>query len=105
MSESPFMTINKVLTEESNGFDDLRMIAKDQKFLSVQERHLIKSAADELEISQRTLVQVYGQLVETQQKLIAVNDKLIAANRSKASVMSFPGLQMTIGLDLTKGIR
>lgn len=95
MMESPFQTVNRVLNEPSNGFDDLRIIARDQKSLTSQERQLIKDAADELETSQKTLIQIYSQLVETQQKLIAVNDQMIAIRGNKLA--HFPGLKMTIG--------
>ena len=90
MLESPFSTVNQVLNETSNGYDDLRIIAKDRggKF-----RVLLQAAADELETSQRTLVQTYAQLVETQQKLVAVNDQLLAL-RAKA----YQGIPMTTGV-------
>ena len=90
MLESPFSTVNNVLNEQSNGYDDLRIIAKDR---GGKDRELIEAAADELETSQRTLVQTYAQLVETQQRLIAVNDQLLAL-RAKA----YQGIPMNIGV-------
>lgn len=88
MIESPCHTINKLLNESSNGYDDLRIIAKDRGGM---DRALIESAADELETSQRSLVQVYAKLIETQQKLIAANDQILGL-RAK----SCPGLPMTL---------
>ena len=90
MLESPFSIVNQVLNETSNGYDDLRIIAKDR---GGKDRALIEAAADELETSQRTLVQTYAQLVETQQKLVAVNDQLLAL-RAKA----YQGIPMTTGV-------
>ena len=90
MLESPFSTVNNVLNEQSNGYDDLRIIAKDR---GGKDRELIEAAADELETSQRTLVQTYAQLVETQQRLIAVNDQLLTL-RAKA----YQGIPMNIGV-------
>ena len=90
MLESPFSTVNQVLNETSNGYDDLRIIAKDR---GGKDRQLIEAAADELETSQRTLMQTYAQLVETLQKLVAVNDQLLAL-RAKA----YQGIPMTTGV-------
>jgi uncharacterized protein (UPF0248 family) len=75
MYESPYTAINKVLTEPTNGYDDLRIIAKDRGGM---DRALIEDAADEFETTQRNLVQVYAQLIEAQQKLIAANDVILA---------------------------
>ena len=79
MIESPFLTISRVLGEPVNGFDDLRIIARDSRSLSATERGLIEAAADELEFSQRAHMATLAQLLEAQQRLIAVNDRLIAA--------------------------
>jgi hypothetical protein len=75
MFESPFTATSKVLNEPTNGYDDLRIIAKDRGGM---DRLLIEAAADELEDTQRSLLQVYAQLVEAQQKLIAANDVILA---------------------------
>jgi hypothetical protein len=76
MFESPFTATSKVLNEPTNGYDDLRIIAKDRGGM---DRLLdLEAAADELEDTQRSLLQVYAQLVEAQQKLIAANDVILA---------------------------
>ena len=75
MFESPFSVTNKIINEPTNGYDDLRIIAKDRGGM---DRALIEDAADEFENTQRNLVQVYAQLVEAQQKLIAANDIILA---------------------------
>ena len=101
MIESPFQTINNVLSESTNGFDDLRIIAKDR---GGRDRALIEAAADELETCQRTLIRVYGQLQEAQQKLLAANEQIIELKatqlfnlRAKTyQNLPFTGVHMTI---------
>lgn len=90
MFESPYQTVSKVLNETTNGYDDLRIIAKDRGGM---DRALIEDAADELENTQRNLVQVYAKLIEAQQKLIAANDVILALR-----CRIYPGLPMTVGV-------
>ena len=81
--ESPFTTTSAILSERSNTFDDLRIIASDYDELSVADKTKIEGAADELETLQRGYALVYAQLIETQQKLIAANDRLIELHRKQ----------------------
>lgn len=62
--------------------DDIRIIAKDCHQLGVVQRAILNTAADEYEDLQRKLILTYAQLIETQKKLMAVNDHLIEMRRS-----------------------
>lgn len=85
MTESPFATIGRIISEPSNAFDDLRIIAGGPARLDTPAREIIRSAADELEATQRAYRATLEQLVETQRRLIAVNDQLIAHNWMRLS--------------------
>lgn len=76
MTESIFAVTSRVLNEPSNSFDVVRIIAKDAK-LNKEDRASLYYAADELEAAQRALIICSHQLIETQARLIAVNDRLI----------------------------
>jgi hypothetical protein len=79
--ESAFVTTNRIINETSNSFDVLRIIAGEMKG---PDRESLLTAADELEMTQRAFVLASIDLVETRQRLIAVNDQLIEARRSPA---------------------
>lgn len=102
MIESPFAATSEIIAEVSNAFDDVRIIARDRKSLSAADKAHLETAADELETSQKTCVALYMQLLEANQKLIAVNDQLIAARRDNLSLRKgaalpmFPSLRLTI---------
>lgn len=87
--------IDQVLQEPTNGYDDLRIIAKDRGGL---DRALIEAAADELEMSQRTLVQMYAELVETRQKLSAISDRLTDMRKQS----KFPSISASFTMIGTK---
>lgn len=87
--ESPFAITAAIISERANAFDDLRIIARDCKSLSVADRALIESAADELETSQRGHLATYTQLLETQQRLIAANEQLIEMRRKQPPAMKW----------------
>jgi len=90
--ESPIHTINSVLAEPSNGFDDLRIIAGEMRG---RDRAMLESIADELETAQRTVVLVHMELVETRQKLIAANEVILALKRA-----ALPGVLMSLSGDM-----
>ena len=81
MMESPFQVTHQILTEIPNVVDELRIIAKDGGRLDAPKRELIASAADELETAYKALIQLHAQLIETQRRLIAVNEQLIEARK------------------------
>lgn len=88
-----FEHTNAIMSEAANGFDVLRIIAKDTLGLSKEDRASINVAADELEDAQRRLVRLYVDFCELQQRLIAVNEQLIESRKSQA----FPSLSLTTG--------
>jgi len=101
-AESPFTATARIIGEVSNGFDNLRIIAKDVPGLSAEDRRTIREAADELEASQRAHLLTYAQLIETQAKLAAVNECLIETSQKllqtkKPVFPLFPKLQMSTG--------
>jgi len=100
--ESAFTAIARVIGEPANGFDNLRIIAKDTARTMAVDRETIRSAADELEASQRAHLATHRQLIETQQKLIAVNERLLESERQLLAVKKpvtapFEKLQMSSG--------
>lgn len=64
--------------------DDIRIIAKDCPHLAADQRAILNNAADEYEDLQRKLILLYAQLIETQHKLIAVNDHLLDMRRGSS---------------------
>jgi hypothetical protein len=82
VTESSFATVARIVSEPSNAFDDLRIIASGPARLDASSRELIRLAADELETTQRAFIAVQAQLIETQRRLIAVNDQLIEARKA-----------------------
>jgi hypothetical protein len=77
--ESPFVTVSKILSEPSNGLDDLRIIADSGTRLDTPTRELILAAALEMENNQRLLWQMQEKLTETLARMMALNDQLLAA--------------------------
>ncbi len=75
--ESPFQTVSRIISEPSNGFDDLRIIATSGTKLDKPTRALIAAAADELEQTQRMLVSTQAALIEAQAQLMALKDRLL----------------------------
>ena len=101
-AESPFAVTARIIGEASNGFDNLRIIAKDVPGLSPEDRRTIRAAAEELESCQRAHLLTYAQLIETQAKLAAVNDCLNETTQKLLRVKKpvfplFPKLQMSTG--------
>lgn len=81
--ESPFLTVSRIIAEPANAFDDLRIIASSGTRLDTPTREIIRSAADELEATQKALVATQCQLIEAQARLIAVNEQLIEARKAQ----------------------
>jgi hypothetical protein len=101
-SESPFTATARILNEASDGFDNLRIIAKDAAGLSAEDRRNIRAAADELENAQRAHLLTYAQLIETQAQLAASNEMLLETAQKllqtkKPVFPLFPKLQMSSG--------
>jgi hypothetical protein len=93
-----FEQIHAVVTEAVNGFDVLRIIAKDSRGLSKDDRASIASAADELEDTYRRLIKVHFEFCQLQQRLIAVNDQLLEARQELAEKRKvYPSLSLTTG--------
>lgn len=61
----------------------LRVIASEAR-LSSDDKASLLTAAEQLEFAQRDLIATYAKLIETQQRLIAVNDQLIEARKAPA---------------------
>ena len=81
MTESSFVSVNKLIAEPVTNQDVLRIIAKDAPRLSTDERETLRSAADEIETLLRAYCLVQNELIETRQHLIATNDQLIATRK------------------------
>ena len=99
MTESAFAITSKILNERSDASDLVRIIAKDGH-LNKEERATLNQCADDFEATQKSLVNVYALLVETQQRLIALNERMLEADKMVAK--TFPGLQMTISGPLVR---
>jgi len=85
------------MAEANNGFDVLRIIAKDTHGLSKDDRASINGAADELETAQRSLVKLHFEYCQLQQRLIAVNEQLIDARKELAEKrLILPQVTLTI---------
>jgi hypothetical protein len=64
-----------IINEPSFTSDELRIIAKDAKSLSTQDRRSLMTGADQLEQAQRELTRLHSELSETKQHLQAMQDK------------------------------
>lgn len=73
---------------------ELRIIAKDEKRLTLLDQSCLVKAADELETIRESIILMNAELYETKQKLAASNDRLKCANRmlSNAGVQKYPEL-------------
>lgn len=96
MIESAFVTVNRVISEPSNTFDELRIIAKDAQHLSAIDRDAISRGADELESILRAFFVQGMQLIEMQQRLIAVNERLLQRDADMMALRhpKFPSLSL-----------
>jgi hypothetical protein len=82
MSKSPFDAIHAVITEPSNTFDVVRIIAKDARGLDSADRESLRRAADELEQAQRLLILTQVALIEAQQRQIATGERLLELRKA-----------------------
>ena len=103
-----FEQVNQIVSMRSDAFDELRIVAKDAKSLSVSEREVITRAADELEMMTRLLLVTNAALIESQQMRIATNEQLVEARKisppasRKLEVTLFRG---TIPINKTASLR
>lgn len=74
--------------QQSDSFDELRIIAKDAVSLPQKDRDIIRSAADEIEGLYRLLSQTQAQLIETQRHEIAVGERLLAAMKREQELVA-----------------
>lgn len=88
MTESPFATVHRIITEPVNTHDELCIIAKDAAHLSSSDREILRRAANELEILHHALIMSTTELIEARQKHIATNDQLIAERRHIAALIA-----------------
>lgn len=97
--ESSFSVINRIISEPSNSYDELRIIAKDEKRLSRSDRDCLIDAAENIERLQGALIETSKKLIETEQKLSAVNDQLADANKkiSPEKYRTFPNMSARSG--------
>lgn len=65
----------------SDTFEQLRIIASDGGRLDTADRVLIAHAADELENVCRLLLVMQAELIESQQRRLALNERLIELQR------------------------
>ena len=73
--------------------DILRIIAKDAKGLSPQDRTDIVAAAEELEYCIRATAVLYCQIMEAKQKLNAANERIASLQKLEYSHNMFPTLK------------
>ena len=85
--------IVQAFAELPNGFDELRIIAKDETRLTRQDRDTINRCADELEEYQEKLVAALQQLIETNSRYMALNDRMIEITKNQ---LTFPKISAQI---------
>ncbi len=73
------------MIEIPNGFDELRIIAKDEKRLCIQDRDTINRCADEWELHQRQMILILGQLIETNGRCLAQNERINELTRKNVT--------------------
>lgn len=74
--------------QQSDSFDELRIIAKDACGLDGNDRDIIRLAADEIEQLYHLLSQTQAQLIETQRHEIAVGERLLAAMKREQELVA-----------------
>ncbi len=81
-------------------YDELRIIADDEKRLDQRDRTIIKSAADEMEASFYTVALLITKLRESEQHLAAVTEQL--KEKNKLPQMQFPTLSGKLSGELIR---
>ncbi len=76
-----------------NGFDELRIIAQDEKRLCVQDRETLNRCADEWELHQRQMIIILNQLIETNGRCVAQNERINELTRKN---VDFPQISAQI---------
>lgn len=75
MSESPFATVNAILSEPSNACDMLRIIAGEAPLKAI-DKEVLRDAAGQLELAYRQLVSMHFQIIEEQQHALALLERV-----------------------------
>lgn len=76
-----FALVQSIINEPSLPQDELRIIAKDVKALSVDERASLVRAADEIENIVRAYHAMHRDMIETQAALTATRERLAEVTR------------------------
>ncbi len=71
-----FEMVNATINMPTSVSDELRIIAKDARGMSAQDRDVLRRGAEELELSNRSLALCYAMWLEANQELAAVRDRL-----------------------------
>lgn len=96
MMESPYVTVNRVLSEPVNAADDLRIIATSGTKLDRPTREIVANAAEELEATQRLLIATQQALSESLHIRAALTERLSEVYREPGIGLVIPGpLSMT----------
>jgi hypothetical protein len=96
MTESPFVTINKIINEAPETYTVLRIIAKDEHKLTKQDRDSVNRGAEELETYARALVYAHALLIERGQEVQSLRDANAALQKQIPKPM-FPTLSLYSG--------
>ncbi len=88
--QSPFVTVNQVLSEPTSISDDLRIMAKDCHGLKPIDREVMIKAADDLEQAHRSIAALYAGLIERDQLIAAQQDQLLTMRRKVNALPILP---------------
>ncbi len=81
------------LADIPNGFDELRIIAKDETRLCKYDRDTLNRCADEWELHQKQMVIIRNQLIETNGRCLAQNERITELTRKN---IAFPSISAQI---------
>ncbi len=82
MSESPFVTVHRLLSEETEAATELRILIKDVFKITPADREVMRKAADELDEAKRCVATLYAAIQEREAALTAAKEQ-IAEHRTK----------------------
>ena len=82
------------MNEFPYGFDELRIIAQDEKRLTKQDRETLNLLADEWEGNQRQMLVLLSQLIEVNARCVAQNERIIDLTRVQQT--TFPKISAQI---------
>ncbi len=89
-----FRDTASVMADVPNGFDELRIIAQDERRLTKQDRDTINRCADEWESHQRYMCVLLSQLIEVNAHRMAQNERIL--DLTKLTNMTFPKISTQI---------